>query len=433
MRKSNKGPLRIISPDVSQEVVVKLKTTRAARSTLRALTGMEAPAGRAPKKGPLKKLLDSGRVVSMKPVFRDPAIRRATAVERMVLSVDDRTDKDLAGLNILAFDSTDEAEKAAKQLSADDSVAYAHQPQERFPAPARKRRARRKPKKVDPLQNRQWGLNAINLFAAQKARGFKDAVDIPIAVIDTGVDSAHPDLKRVVIDERSFTTGSLKDVQGHGTHVIGIIAAITNNGVGVSGTCQSKAVTSLKALGPYNAAGYYQALRYAADNGARVLNMSLGGGKDPTEERLLKRAMNNGVIVVAAMGNESTSAPSYPAAIRNVIAVGASTEVDGHASFSNTGSHINLVAPGVNILSTVPTYPAALADTTDYEAWPGTSMATPYVAAAVALMLAKNPAATLADITDALERSADKVPGQQGFSKLFGHGRLNVENALKRI
>jgi subtilisin family serine protease len=92
-----------------------------------------------------------------------------------------------------------------------------------------------------------------------------------------------------------------------------------------------------------------------------------------------------------------------------------------------------LVAPGVNILSTVPTYPVALANTTDYEAWPGTSMATPFVAATVALLLAKKSDATLAKIAQALHQGADKVSGQSGFDNSFGHGRLNVRRSLEKI
>jgi subtilisin family serine protease len=115
-----------------------------------------------------------------------------------------------------------------------------------------------------------------------------------------------------------------------------------------------------------------------------------------------------------------------------VIAVGASDEVDRRASFSCTGKHIALVAPGERILSTVPHYESELADTTMYDSWPGTSMATPHVAAAVALMLAKRPKLTPAQVRKKLCASADKVEWQKKRpSNEYGHGRLNIARALR--
>jgi len=153
------------------------------------------------------------------------------------------------------------------------------------------------------------------------------------------------------------------------------------------------------------------------------------------EAMLIKRAIARGAIVVAAMGNDFTKGnpTSYPAAIDGVIAVGATDESDRRASFSQTGPHIHLMAPGVNVLSTVPTYPSSLASTTSYEAWPGTSMATPFVTATVALMLAKRPKATVTDIRNALRKGADPIPGQQGFDHEHGHGRLNVRKSLAAV
>ena len=230
-------------------------------------------------------------------------------------------------------------------------------------------------------------------------------------------------------------SGPKRDSSGHGTHVTGIIAAVANNRRGIRGVCGSRKILSLKALDPYEPRGYYQAIRHAMDSGAQVLNFSLGGERDPTEETLLRSAMQRGHVVVAAMGNEKDEGnpKSYPAAVAGVIAVGASTEADGVASFSNTGSHIDLVAPGVNILSTVPTYPSLLTDRRDYDSWAGTSMAAPHVSATVALLLAKRPTATPARVRRALVRGADKVPGQRRFDTTFGHGRLNVRRALSYI
>jgi len=428
--------LRVVAARESTDVVVKLKTSGPAREALRSLAA--APAARrrdTSDRGPLRQILAGSLLRSLEPLFPGSTGRRAAASERLVLSVEQEKDSKLAGFNVMHFGSAQDAEAACKLLGQDPSVEYAHPIRERFlfePARAARRRAAQA---VDPLRNRQWGLRAIELVQAQNSSGFKEATDVVIAVIDTGVDSSHPDLAGVLVEELNFTSGPRRDTKGHGTHVIGIIAAVRDNKVGISGVCQSRKIMSLKALGPYSGPGYYRAIRHATDNGAKVINLSLGGEQDPTEEMLIRRALNRGVVVVAAMGNEfdEGNPTSYPAAIRGVVAVGATTETDGRAPFSNTGPHIDLAAPGVNILSTVPTYPAELAEITDYEAWPGTSMATPFVAATAALLLAKKPSASVAQISRVLRDSADKAPGQTGFSRELGAGRLNVRRALAAI
>jgi subtilisin family serine protease len=412
--------------------VFKLKTEPAAREALRSLTE-----GRGRRtRGPLDALLAHPTVASIEPLFSEGRARRAAAVDRVLLSVEE-PDTELAGLNVLTAESVKSAGDACRALCGDRRVEYAHVVAERFLFPARRRPApaRRRRATLDPLQSRQWGLAAVRLFQAQALAGFREATGVVIAVVDTGVDAGHPDLAGILVEEQNFTRGPLRDTKGHGTHVIGIIAAVQNNRVGISGVCQSRKIMSLKALGPYDGPGYYRALRHATDNGAQVVNLSLGGSHDPTEELLVRRALRRGVVVAAAMGNEflEGNPTSYPAAIPGVIAVGASTEVDGRAQFSNTGRHIDLVAPGVNILSTVPTYPSELAETTGYDAWPGTSMATPFVAAASALLLAKRPGATRTQVRRALVAGADRTPGQRGFSPEFGWGRLNVAAALARI
>jgi hypothetical protein len=444
-----------VSPGPSRDVVVKLKTSEPGVRTVRTLAA-GGPLETA-RPGPFERLVQSARlvqgaaVVSVEPLFPEGGARMAAATERLVLAVGNASNDELASLNVLHCTSPHEANAVAAELnSTDPNVEYAHVIQERFlqvvrkkgtlpprgrpPGKTRTSRKRAAAPANDPLLNRQWGLRAIELFQAQQAAGFKEATAVVIAVIDTGVDAGHPDLQGVVFAEETFTTGPLKDVKGHGTHVTGIIAAVRNNGIGISGVCQSQRIMSLKALGPYGGPGYYRAIRHATDNGAQVMNFSLGGPHDPTEELLVRRALDRGIVVVAAMGNDySHNAPIYPAAIPGVIAVGASTEIDRRATFSQTGPHISLVAPGTNILSTVPTYPTELAKTTDYDSWPGTSMATPFVTAAVALLLAKRPTATRARIIQALQAGADKVAGQQGFSEEYGHGRLNLRRSLAAI
>jgi subtilisin family serine protease len=156
--------------------------------------------------------------------------------------------------------------------------------------------------------------------------------------------------------------------------------------------------------------------------------------------------MDNGTLVVAAMGNDNTAQKSYPAAIPGVIAVGGTNINDARATFSNYGAHITLCAPGVGIWSTLPRYPgqtgfwpaagpggspvpgAPIPRETDYDAWDGTSMATPHVTAAVALALAKHGTMSPTAMRDLLKKAVDKVAGMGGedFTPYYGAGRLNL-------
>lgn len=429
--------IRVISSQQPVNVVVRFKGTTTARRSLNALAARDLAVAGTGRDGPLERLLQQAQVESMRPLFADRQPQRGLRTTRLAMSVGEEGDE-LSGLNVLRISTGPAASDAIKRLKTDPRVEYAHVIEERFLYGMKKKPRRRKRTRAaanDPMLTRQWGLNAVRLAQAQASAGFREATQITIAVIDSGIDSNHPDLQGVFQVEENFTSGPKKDTQGHGTHVSGIIASVRNNALGISGLCQSKRLMSLKALGPYDGPGYYRAIRYATDRGAQIINLSLGGSHDPTEELLIKRALDRNVVVVAAMGNEfdEGNPTSYPAAIPGVIAVGAVDELDRHADFSNTGSHIALVAPGVNILSTVPTYPCEMAAARDYEAWPGTSMATPFVAAAAALLLAKNPALKVPQIKKALQDGADRVPGQAGVNKTYGHGRLNVAKSLALV
>jgi subtilisin family serine protease len=426
MRPKRNFSIRTSSPESSKEVIFKIKDDGEAKRSVASLDAKGALESTAPAPdGPLEQVLGELGLISVDPLFLANDLgRRAMSRSESVIEVDS-DDAEIAGVNVLRFQTSQQAEEANQRLQADPRLEYSHVVQKRSLCASHS---------LDPLRNRQWGLTAIELAGAHALVDFKETSNIIVAVIDSGVDSDHPDLKGIFVEEVNFTTGPTKDTKGHGTHVSGIIAALRNNKVGISGVCQSRNLMSLKALSPYSGTGYYNALRHAVDKGAKVINLSLGGfSQDLTEITLIKRALKKGVIVVAAMGNEDTTKPSYPAAIPGVIAVGASTEVDGHASFSNRGAHIHLVAPGVNILSTVPTYPSPDAKTTHYDSWDGTSMATPFVTAAVALLLTERPKATRDQIADALKEGADLVPEQTAHTHFFGHGRLNIKRALEAI
>jgi hypothetical protein len=438
---------RVSRPD--DVVIVKLKGT--ARRTLEAARMPRAMAARAAApQGMLAALLANGIVTDAEPVFDVAAaagaaelagaprgtLAAAARAARGPQPPSARVARRAQGLTSLKVDPGRNAAQLARDLMADPDVEYAYVPAVKHSLPAARRAKATGP---DPLAARQWSHGAVQIHEARKRRGFKEATAVTVAIVDSGVDRKHPDLAASISHFENFLAPGEddRDYQGHGTHVAGIVAAIINNNLGIAGLCQAK-LAVLKGLPrkgrPWNATAYYRALARPLEIGARVVNLSLGGSIDPGERDIVLDLLDGGVVVVAAMGNEfeEGNPKSYPAAYDGVIAVGATDEVDRRASFSCTGPHISLVAPGERILSTVPRYPSELADTTLYDSWPGTSMAAPHVAAAAALLLAKKPKLTPAQVRTRLTKTADKVKWQsQRFDDEYGWGRLNIARALR--
>jgi subtilisin family serine protease len=291
---------------------------------------------------------------------------------------------------------------------------------------------------ADPMRNVQWGLRAIRWFEAPH----RNQPQISIGVMDTGIDRKHPDLAAVDIDYR-HTGLRATDLIGHGTHVAGIVAATADNDIGISGVAQCRLVV-WKIFGDEPAPDgefyvdserYYAALREAGDAGLSSLNLSIGGfDRFRTEEILLARLIRRGVTVCAAMGNEFEEGDptEYPAAFENVVSVGAIAEDRRRSSFSNTGDHIDLVAPGSRILSTVPRTRSPFRDETNYVSWNGTSMATPHVAAAAGLVAGVHPQWGPAEVSEQLRDTAAKLPAMRGrdFTRQYGAGLLDLTAAL---
>jgi subtilisin family serine protease len=376
----------------------------------------------------LARLLDNGHVASIENVFDEG--EGAGAPSMFAVSSGGRTARRQSPrLVALKVGKGTSASRLAAHVARMKEVEYA------FVPPVRRLFARRKKAGIDPLASRQWGHGAIRLGHARAARGFKNATKITIAVVDSGIDTRHPDLKQAIAEYKNFLRGSDKDFVGHGSHVAGIIAATAGNGLGISGVCGGR-ILALKVLPrdgqEFDAPAYYRALRYVIGK-AQVLNLSLGGEKDPAEIDVLQDVIAAGVVVVAAMGNEHDEGnpTEYPAAIPEVCAVGATDELDKRAGFSNTGRHIDLMAPGVSILSTTPTFRYDGDGEMEYDSWDGTSMATPYVAGVAALVLAKWPDLTPAQVIRKLTSSADRVAGAKKGSTSYGAGRLDCEKALR--
>jgi subtilisin family serine protease len=432
---------------VQDTVIVKLKAGPTAVRRFAAAAGLGRRGAGEVRQPFVAGLVEAGYAAEVIPIFPAPlpfaADRRPARALAAAVAEAGRPLKRARGLVAVKVDRGTSAEALAAHLdSLKDEVEYAYVPPVKYLFPARRRsrpaRRRRARKPNDPLGSRQWGHGAVRIHAARSRRGFRDAADVVVAVVDSGIDRDHPDLDGAIHSYVNFLSDSEddRDYVGHGTHVAGIIAAETNNRIGIAGLCAAR-IMALKGLprrgNRWNAEKYYQALGHPIDQGARVLNLSLGGGFDRGERDIIADLIDAGITVVAAMGNEfeEGNPVSYPAAYDGVIAVGASDEVDRRASFSCTGRHIALVAPGVNILSTVPRYPSEFAASLEYDAWPGTSMATPHVAAAVALLLAKSPRLTPAAIRKRLVDTADAVPSQDGPDEEHGAGRLDIAAALR--
>ena len=250
----------------------------------------------------------------------------------------------------------------------------------------------------DPLVADQYALELMQLPAAWETATGDGVV---IAVIDTGVDLDHPDLEDKLESGYDFVDDDRMpdDENGHGTHVAGIAAASTDNGIGVAGAAPDARIMPIRVL---NAEGFgdgqtiAEAIRWAADNGADVINMSLGGSSDllgrlfknGPSNAAIEEAVAEGVVVVAAAGNDATFIQSYRDEVP-VIVVNASNEIDIPAGFSNFGDPRAITAPGARILSTAPTDATTIwpDGSTGYEAISGTSMATPYVAGVAALLV----------------------------------------------
>jgi subtilisin family serine protease len=248
----------------------------------------------------------------------------------------------------------------------------------------------------DPMRSQQWALKALDLPGAWETAKGEDTV---IAVVDTGIDLDHPDLKGRLVDGYDFVDGDddPMDRNGHGTHVAGIAAAHTDNGIGIAGGAPGAKLMPVRVLGPKGTgrdADIAKGIVWAAKHGADVINLSLG--ESGLMARLLKGGILNtaielahdkGAVVVAAAGNDGTAMQPYKVDTP-VLVVGASTEDGEPADFSNFGAEQAVTAPGVNILSTLPTYktPETLKDTDGYGTLDGTSMAAPYVSAVATLL-----------------------------------------------
>lgn len=312
----------------------------------------------------------------------------------------------------------------------------------------------------DPLYPYQWHLEQIR---TEQAWDISAGQGVVVAVIDSGVAYETydvyvqaPDLANTAfVPGWDFVNNDAhpNDDHGHGTHVAGTIAQSTNNGIGVAGVAPGASIMPIKVLdengyGPTSIVA--DGIRWAVDHGAQVINLSLGGeNSNELLEDAVNYAYNNGVLVVAASGNENRSTVSYPAAYPNALAVGAVRYDESRSYYSNYGAALDVVAPGgdVTVDQNEDQYPDGVLQQTicnpeydlectetdptrfGYYFFQGTSMAAPHVAGVAALLIESGVATTPDEIRQALQETA-KDKGAPGWDMLYGHGLVQAYDAL---
>lgn len=280
----------------------------------------------------------------------------------------------------------------------------------------------------DPYYSLQWGLDKINAPAAWDVT--HGSSSLIIAIVDTGIDGTHPDLSARVLAGYNFVSSepipahTNSDDNGHGTHVAGIASAVTNNGLGVAGMAWEARMMPVKVLDPGGYGSYLgvaQGIKYAADKGAKIINLSLGGPADSiTLKDGVDYAYSKGCLLVAAAGNGGTTPLLYPAQYANVMGVGNTDWYDQRYS-SNYGDGLSVMAPGTSIYSTVPG---------SYGYKSGTSMSTPFVSGLAALVWSACSDMLRDEVRQLIEQNAVDL-GVPGWDVNYGYGRIDAGATLR--
>lgn len=340
---------------------------------------------------------------------------------------------------ILSVDSGGAAEELAFEISSVDGVVSV----------SSENRVRTLFTPDDPGTTYQWALDTVDAYEAWDVT--MGTHEVVVAVLDTGIDWNHPDLAANmwtnddgyhgynIVDDNWFPMDD--NIHGydasddwvanlytyHGTHVAGIIGAVTDNAVGMAGLAQVRlmAVKVMNESGEGTDGMVASGIRWAVDHGADIVTMSLGvEGTSTTMVNAVNYARNNDVVMIAAAGNDGTSVVSYPAAYPQVIAVGATDDTDRRASFSNYGTNLDVVAPGVMIYSTQ--------GGTGYQYLSGTSAAAPHVAGVAALMLTVSPALEPEEISSIINQTATDI-SQTAYDPTTGWGIVNAFRAVETV
>ncbi len=416
-----------------------------------------------------------GLVKQITPLHHEARVgtnQRAPLTEGLMLSQEHLpSDHPLTDVHLIETTYNEAIPRLKEALESDANVeSVSPVPRRRLGGASGTGNKKKKSAQQSPPKATGWNLKKISWPEAVNATTVKQAATVQVAILDTFVQSSHPDLKgqvnKAVHEYKKLKhSPNAKDIVGHGTHVSGILAAKDKNGIGINGLCNPRLMV-YKIFGDapeqvnssmfeytVDPVMYRRGLAACLDGGVQALNLSVAGtGKpEPTEQKLFEKLEAQGVTIVAAMGNQRLqgSPTLFPAALKEVIAVGATGVDDEYAYFSNAGDYISICAPGVGVWSTVPTYPgqtgffaksdggetepgAAISRARNYDSLSGTSMAAPHVTGAVALLLANDATLSPKDVRKQLEESADKVEGMKGakFTPDYGYGRLNLNKLL---
>ncbi|MDA0577144.1 MAG: S8 family peptidase [Verrucomicrobia bacterium] len=314
---------------------------------------------------------------------------------------------------------------------------------------------------TDPGYNAQWDMHKIRMPQAWDIT--RGAASVVVAVVDTGIDLDHPDLvnnlwrnpgeiagNNIDDDSNGYIDDTVgwdfagdgifplpaaqdnvpDDIADHGTHVSGTVAASQNNGIGITGVAPLCKIMPVRVLGGLLGTGYssdiIEGIIYAVDNGAKVINMSLGGtSKSLGEYNAVKYAWDHNVFVAAAAGNAGNrdNPIEYPAGYPFTMGVGATGPTDGIAAFSSHNCFVEVSAPGVNILSTIPD------NTFEQLDWSGTSMASPHVAGLAALLYARHPGIAVWEVRAMIQSGAVEL-GSPNWDRYYGFGRMDAATTL---
>jgi thermitase len=275
----------------------------------------------------------------------------------------------------------------------------------------------------DPFLVDQYALDVANFTSAwDTARG----AGVTIAIVDTGIEQGEVEFSGRVVAGHDFVNNDSdpEDDYGHGTHVAGIAAASANNLIGVAGAAPEASIMPIKVLasdGFGNTSDIAAGITWAADHGAQIINLSLGGSSDSGNlmKNALAYAKAHGVQAFCAAGNQGVPQLLYPARLEDCVSVAATDSGDDLASFSNYGTGLDVASPGAGILSTLMG--------AGYDYWDGTSMATPYVAGLAALLVSSG--VDVADLQTHIQNSATDL-GAAGYDTSFGWGRIDAGGAF---